>query len=283
VIVASLLLIVGAVALLALGLSDGSNTFLLGSILTSVLAAVALIIGARRAAAARAIAEASRVPGRGRGRRDRPEQAANRGAPSADDRGDGVPQRIGRQERAFGRVSEGRGDEPEAGAGGVAVEQDRTEIGHARRQDAHTGLMAPVRDDVAQDEAYGYGPAIPAQGGADGNRPPFDGGDVGFDGGDVGFDGGDGRFGEEFDEFDEDPPDEPSSQHVSPADAARVARMSTDVLVIDGRPRYHQPGCVHLLGRESEPLPVREAVDLGFSPCGLCEPDSALLAEARRV
>ncbi|MEJ3747726.1 hypothetical protein WEI85_31095 [Actinomycetes bacterium KLBMP 9797] len=76
---------------------------------------------------------------------------------------------------------------------------------------------------------------------------------------------------------DEDPPDEPAAQFVEPADAALVARMTADVLVIDGRPRYHLTGCVHLLGRESEPLPVGEAVELGFTPCGRCEPDSALL------
>ena len=80
-----------------------------------------------------------------------------------------------------------------------------------------------------------------------------------------------------------DPPDEPAPQQVSAADAARVGRMQTEVLVVDGRPRYHLPGCVHLLGRESEPLPVGEAIDLGFTPCSLCEPDSALLADARRV
>uniref|UniRef100_UPI001EF202CB hypothetical protein n=1 Tax=Asanoa siamensis TaxID=926357 RepID=UPI001EF202CB len=85
------------------------------------------------------------------------------------------------------------------------------------------------------------------------------------------------------DDDDEDPPDEPAAQFVSAADAARVARMSAPVLVIDGRPRYHISGCVHLLGRESEPLPVSEAADLGFTPCSLCEPDSALLAGARRV
>ncbi|HEY8472748.1 MAG TPA: hypothetical protein VIL37_08950 [Natronosporangium sp.] len=82
---------------------------------------------------------------------------------------------------------------------------------------------------------------------------------------------------------DEDPPDEPAPQQVSPADAARVGRMLNEVLVVDGRPRYHLPGCVHLLGRESEPLPVSEAIELGFTPCSLCEPDSALLADARRV
>jgi hypothetical protein len=80
-----------------------------------------------------------------------------------------------------------------------------------------------------------------------------------------------------------DPPDEPAPQQVSAADAARVGRMLAEVLVVDGRPRYHLPGCVHLLGRESEPLPVGEAVELGFTPCSLCEPDSALLADARRV
>ncbi|MBX6358421.1 MAG: hypothetical protein IRZ05_21540 [Micromonosporaceae bacterium] len=79
----------------------------------------------------------------------------------------------------------------------------------------------------------------------------------------------------------DDPPDEPAPQQVSPADAGRVARMSTPVLVVDGRPRYHLSGCVHLLGRDSEPLPVAEAVELGFTPCSLCEPDTALLAEAR--
>lgn len=81
----------------------------------------------------------------------------------------------------------------------------------------------------------------------------------------------------------EDPPDEPAAQQVSAADSARVGRMGTEVLVVDGRPRYHLPGCVHLLGRESESLPVSEAVELGFTPCSLCEPDSALLADARRV
>ena len=85
------------------------------------------------------------------------------------------------------------------------------------------------------------------------------------------------------DDFDEDPPDEPVAQQVSPGDQARVARMTNEVLVIDGRPRYHLPGCVHLLGRDSEPLPVHEAVELGFTPCGLCEPDSALIAASRRV
>ena len=46
---------------------------------------------------------------------------------------------------------------------------------------------------------------------------------------------------------------------------------------------YHLRGCVHLLGRENEPLPVGEAIELGFTPCSVCEPNSAILAAARRV
>ncbi|WDZ84333.1 hypothetical protein [Micromonospora cathayae] len=75
--------------------------------------------------------------------------------------------------------------------------------------------------------------------------------------------------------------DEPGVQHVAPDDAARVARLGSEVLVIDGRPRYHLADCVHLLGRNPEPLPVSEAVELGFTPCADCAPDTALLADAR--
>jgi hypothetical protein len=78
----------------------------------------------------------------------------------------------------------------------------------------------------------------------------------------------------------DDPPDEPPAQRLSARDAAELARRGGEVLVIDGRPRYHLPGCVHLLGRDVEPLPVGEAVDLGFTPCGLCEPAGMLLGRA---
>ncbi len=78
----------------------------------------------------------------------------------------------------------------------------------------------------------------------------------------------------------EDPKDEPPIQRRTAQVAAAVARMATDVFVIDGRPRYHVPGCVHLLGRESEPLPADEGVDLGFTPCSLCEPDTVLTSGA---
>ncbi|GAB2951016.1 hypothetical protein GCM10027280_44370 [Micromonospora polyrhachis] len=75
--------------------------------------------------------------------------------------------------------------------------------------------------------------------------------------------------------------DEPPAQEVLATDAARVARMSAEVLVVDGRPRYHLPSCPQLSDRTAEALPVKEAVELGFTPCGRCEPDSTLLADTR--
>lgn len=203
-IVASLVLILGAVVLLILGLLNGSSGLLVGSIGTSLLAAVALVVGVRQAGAARAAA-------------------------GLDDDED--------EDEQFD------GDEVD-------------DWSHRSSQREERALVPPRREPVWADEpAVSLG--VPAQ--ALHERPLQD------------------------DIDDEDPPDEPVAQRVTASDAARVARMSADVLVIDGRPRYHVPGCVHLLGRPYEPLPVSEAVDLGFSPCGLCEPDSALLADARRV
>ena len=80
----------------------------------------------------------------------------------------------------------------------------------------------------------------------------------------------------------DDPADEPLPQAVRPADAVRVARLDNEVLVVDGRPRYHLADCTHLAGRLTEPIPVDEAVELGFSPCGLCRPVDRLVAAAAR-
>ncbi|WP_027346214.1 hypothetical protein [Hamadaea tsunoensis] len=204
-IVASLLLIVVAVVLLVLGLVNGASGLLVASIGASLLAAVALVVGARQAAAARAEAEYG-------------EDAQD----ADDDYGDDY-------------------EEPVRSRG-------------ARDAVRETAVREPVIREPERRLAESAGVSIPAQVGT--LTDPED---------------------------DEDPPDEPVAQRVAPAEAARIARMSTEVLVIDGRPRYHVAGCVHLLGRPNEPLPVNEAVELGFSPCGLCEPDSALLADARRV
>jgi hypothetical protein len=73
------------------------------------------------------------------------------------------------------------------------------------------------------------------------------------------------------------PIDEPSEQVISEQDAATIAGLRTEVVVIDGRPRYHLDECLHLLGFESQRLPAFEAVELGFTPCALCAPATALL------
>ncbi|MBB5869360.1 hypothetical protein F4553_002739 [Allocatelliglobosispora scoriae] len=209
-IVASLLLIAVAIGLLVLGLANGSSGLLVGSIGTSLLAAVALVVGARQATSARAEADLLDIE---------------------DERAESDDYEEPRERRGSARGAEPL-IEPEPLS---QRRQDRND--RAERSDTATVV-------------------IPAQGTS---AAP-----------------------EDIDD-EEDPPDEPIPQRVQPADAARIARMATDVLVIDGRPRYHVAGCVHLLGRPHEPLPVGEAVELGFTPCGLCEPDSALLADARRV
>ncbi|RKN50776.1 hypothetical protein [Micromonospora endolithica] len=75
--------------------------------------------------------------------------------------------------------------------------------------------------------------------------------------------------------------DEPAAQDVGTAEVARLAGLTAEVRVVDGRPRYHLADCPHLVGREHEPLPVAEAVDLGFTSCAHCTPATTLLA--RRI
>lgn len=226
-IVASLVLILGAIALLVLGLVNGSSGLLVGSIGTSLLAAVALVVGVRQAASARSLAELEDAEQFDGDEEDWSHRSSYREEPIRA----AIPPR--RPERPGGWA-----DEPV---------REREPVERALERTAVAGAGVPsqvLRDD--EPELY--------------TEPYTDG------------------YGD-----DEDPPDEPVAQRVTASDAARIARMSTDVLVIDGRPRYHVAGCVHLLGRPFEPLPVGEAVDLGFTPCGLCEPDSTLLADARRV
>jgi len=64
------------------------------------------------------------------------------------------------------------------------------------------------------------------------------------------------------------------------ADRARLSRLQAEVLVLDGRPRYHLSGCAQLLAGDSEAIPVAEALELGFTPCSACEPNQRLLPDA---
>lgn len=47
------------------------------------------------------------------------------------------------------------------------------------------------------------------------------------------------------------------------------------VWVIDGEPDYHRPHCERLTGADAEPVPRAQALEDGFTACGLCRPAEA--------
>ncbi len=74
---------------------------------------------------------------------------------------------------------------------------------------------------------------------------------------------------------------EPAEEDTDAADLLVVCELPDEVLVVDERPRYHLPGCRWVGTRPTEPLPVREARELGFTPCAGCGPDAELAARYR--
>jgi hypothetical protein len=81
----------------------------------------------------------------------------------------------------------------------------------------------------------------------------------------------------------EDPGAEPAEEQTDAADVLTVNESDAEVLVVDERPRYHLTGCGWLGDRPTLPLPVREARELGFTPCARCSPDRRLAARARKA
>lgn len=77
------------------------------------------------------------------------------------------------------------------------------------------------------------------------------------------------------------PDDEPAEEDTDAADLLVVADLTTEVRVVDERPRYHLAICAWLAGRPTLGLPVSEARQLGFTPCAVCSPDGTLAAAAR--
>ena len=75
-----------------------------------------------------------------------------------------------------------------------------------------------------------------------------------------------------------DPAVEPAEEHADVADAIAISDLTDEVRVIDERPRYHLPGCRWVGERDTIPLPVDEARELGFTPCAICTPDARLAA-----
>ncbi|GGN77555.1 hypothetical protein GCM10010112_50690 [Actinoplanes lobatus] len=262
-IVASLLLIPVAVLFLALGLVNGSSSLLIASIVVSLLAAVALVIGTRQAATRRAAVGAFEVPPRP-ARRDPEFDEAVPAAPTATDASDSAPEPVGAAGESRSYDEPDPADVDEAG---VAEERDPATHPGDVREPAGPTRADYADSDSAADSTPDFRDVPPPAGDSDEQawRPAPAGAAV-----------------EQPDEFDEpdadDPDDEPLPQSVRPADAVLVARFDTEVLVVDGRPRYHMADCPHLVGRLTESLPVNEAVELGFSPCGLCRPVDRLVA-----
>jgi hypothetical protein len=299
-IVASSLLILVAVTLLVLGLTGGSSTLLISSIVASLLAAVALVIGARQSGAARRAA-AGATPGAAP-----PEFAAEAASP---ERGmDDFAPAGGTfaAESAESDLSDKRETvqlEPVAYDDYDELEPMPAvdEAYEAGRRDTMAGMTAPAPEpadapdrDLAAEainaarsenpDEYAWRRPEPVHAEPNYTDPRYadptpaepayaeaaaadDGADL-----DAGLDDAD----------EDDPADEPLPQKVSPADAVRVARLDGEVLVVDGRPRYHVADCPHLVGKLTEPIPVNEAVELGFSPCGLCRPVDRLVGAAAR-
>ncbi len=75
----------------------------------------------------------------------------------------------------------------------------------------------------------------------------------------------------------DDPADEPPAELLLASEEETLSHRDDEVLVVDGRPRYHLTGCPHLADKASEPLPVAEAVELGFTPCSRCAVATTLL------
>lgn len=76
--------------------------------------------------------------------------------------------------------------------------------------------------------------------------------------------------------------DEPDEEPVRAADVDWISAQPDVVGVVDGHPRYHVGKCPSLRGQEVFAMPVSEAREAGFTPCGRCRPDSTILDSAWR-
>ncbi|TNC22656.1 hypothetical protein [Amycolatopsis alkalitolerans] len=79
----------------------------------------------------------------------------------------------------------------------------------------------------------------------------------------------------------EDDSGEPGVEETAPADVEVVSKLGTEVVVVDEHPRYHLPDCPWIGNRDTIPIAVNEARDLGFTPCARCTPDAKLVATAQ--
>jgi hypothetical protein len=74
---------------------------------------------------------------------------------------------------------------------------------------------------------------------------------------------------------------EPGEEDTDAADLLVVYELSDEVLVVDEHPRYHLARCRWPDRARAERLPLREARELGFTPCDRCRPDTTLARKHR--
>jgi len=74
---------------------------------------------------------------------------------------------------------------------------------------------------------------------------------------------------------------EPGEEDTDAADLLVVYELVDEVLVVDEHPRYHLARCRCPDHARAERLPVREARELGFTPCNRCRPDTTLARKHR--
>jgi hypothetical protein len=86
---------------------------------------------------------------------------------------------------------------------------------------------------------------------------------------------------EDIDAGEEGESGEPGEEDTDAADLLVVYELNDEVLVVDEHPRYHLARCTWPDRERGERLPVREARELGFTPCDRCQPDAALARRRR--
>ncbi|VVJ21027.1 FIG035962: transmembrane protein [Amycolatopsis camponoti] len=78
-----------------------------------------------------------------------------------------------------------------------------------------------------------------------------------------------------------EPETDPGEEETPAADIAVLADLEDEVVVVDEHPRYHLTTCVWLGTRDTIPIGVGEARQLGFTPCDRCRPDANLVSAHR--
>ncbi|WP_410651552.1 hypothetical protein [Amycolatopsis sp. cmx-4-54] len=93
-----------------------------------------------------------------------------------------------------------------------------------------------------------------------------------------------GELGEEEDtevSSEPEPTGDPGEEKSAPEDVAIVSELEIEVVVVDEYPRYHVTSCKWLETRDTIPLGIGEARQLGFTPCALCTPDAEIAEQHR--